>query len=292
MSRREPTTRLRVHRGDPEDARPEEDEVATEEPLEIRLVTRGGRDPPRNLAVTMRTPGHDLELAAGFLFTEGIVRSRSDLVDLHHFKDDTRARGHNVVEATLAESASFDEARLQRNFYMTSSCGICGKASIEAVRVAGAMPSSSRGPMLSQESIAALPERMRAAQAVFASTGGLHAAALFDAQGELVSVQEDIGRHNAVDKVIGEWFLAGRTPLPDHALVVSGRASFEILQKAAVAGVPFVVAVGAPSSLAVDLANEFGMTLVGFARGTRFNVYAGAHRVVGLRARTEAPAAS
>ena len=292
MSRREPTTRLRVQRVDAEDPNPSDDEVATEEPLEIRVVTHGGRDPPRSLAVTMRTPGHDVELAAGFLFTEGIVRSRSDLLDLRHFKDDPRAHGQNVVEATLAESAAFDEARLQRNFYMTSSCGVCGKSSIDAVRVAGATPSASRGPRLPQRVVASLPERMREGQAVFASTGGLHAAGLFDAEGRIVTVREDVGRHNAVDKVIGERFLADRTPIPDHGLVVSGRASFEILQKAAVAGVPFVVAVGAPSSLAVELANEFGMTLVGFARGTRFNVYAGAHRVLGLRPRPEAPAAS
>ncbi len=291
MSRREPTTQARVQKVGTERIADEDDAVATEEPLEIRLAIRGGRDPPRSLSVTMRTPGHDIELAAGFLFTEGIVRARTDVEDVRHVKEDLRAHGHNIVEATLAETLAFDPAGLQRNFYMTSSCGVCGKSSLEAIRVQGAAPIRDPRPRLARDLVGSLPERMRAGQTAFEATGGLHAAGLFDAQGRLLSVREDVGRHNAVDKVVGEQFLAGRLPLHDRALVVSGRASFEIMQKAAMAGLAFVVAVGAPSSLAVDLATEFGMTLVGFARGTHFNVYAGAHRVLGLSPRAEARAA-
>ncbi len=289
MSRREGTTRARVQKvreGRVEEA---EDSLATEEPLEIRLVTPSGGVPPRSLSVTMRTPGHDVELAVGFLFTEGIIMGRADVQSIDHFKDDSRAHGQNIVEVTLAPDVPFDAARLQRNFYMTSSCGVCGKSSLDAIRVRGTRAMHGVGPKLRREIVGRLPERLREGQRIFESTGGLHGAGLFDDSGRLVSVHEDVGRHNAVDMVVGENLLADHLPLHGYILVVSGRASFEIMQKAAVAGIPFVVAVGAPSSLAVELAHEFGMTLVGFARGDTFNVYAGAGRIVGLSARQAHP---
>ncbi|OLD09883.1 MAG: formate dehydrogenase family accessory protein FdhD [Firmicutes bacterium 13_1_40CM_3_65_11] len=186
---------------------------------------------------------------------------------------------YNIVSAVLRPEVAFRADRLSRHFYMTSSCGVCGKTSVEAVRVAVRHPIPKGVPRIDSEMVRLIPERLREDQALFSETGGLHAAGLFDARGNLPSVREDVGRHNAVDKVIGEAFLADRVPLADHILAVSGRSSFEIMQKAAVAGIPIVVAVGAPSSLAVTLADEFGMTLVGFARGERFNVYAGRERI-------------
>ncbi len=188
------------------------------------------------------------------------------------------------MSAVLRPDVEFNADRLSRHFYMSSSCGVCGKTSLEAVRVAARHTVPKDTPLAAAETIAAIPERLRTGQTLFSRTGGLHGAGLFDAAGRRGSVREDVGRHNAVDKVVGEQFLADRVPLSDRILAVSGRASFEIMQKAAVAGVPFVIAVGAPSSLAVTLANEFGMTLVGFARGERFNVYAGRHRIAGLSA--------
>lgn len=254
--------------------------------MEIRVEsgTKGHRE-TTSLSVTMRTPGHDFDLAAGFLFTEGIVSRPRDIARIEYCTDPGIEQEYNIVSAVLRSGFDFRPDRLSRHFYMTSSCGVCGKTALEAVRVAVRQPIPRDRPMLDPAAIGRIPERLREGQRLFADTGGLHAAGVFDAAGERLSLREDVGRHNAVDKVIGEAFLADRVPLSEAVLAVSGRSSFEILQKAAVAGVPFVVAVGAPSNLAVAIAEEFGMTLVGFAREDRFNVYAGRHRIEGLAPR-------
>ena len=245
------------------------DLLATEEPLEIRL---GGE----RVAVTMRTPGHDGELAVGFLVGEGIVRP-DDVAQAVECRPEEGDGG--VVDVRLRAGAA-PSAGWQRNFYATSSCGVCGKASIEAVRVAA--PPVAEGPRIDADMLHALPDRMREAQRVFDRTGGLHGAGLFGPGGDLQLVREDVGRHNAVDKVVGRSALEGRLPLSDRILVVSGRASFEIVQKALVAGIPVVAAVSAPSTLAVRLAREAKMTLVAFLRPGGFNVYAGPERLAGL----------
>jgi FdhD protein len=245
------------------------DVVATEEPLEIRL----GGDP---IAVTMRTPGHDTELAVGFLIGEGIIRP-GDVATVLECRSE---EGDGGVADVKLRSGRAPSAGWQRNFYATSSCGVCGKASIEAVRVAAdPIPP---GPVMSAEVLLRLPETLRTAQRVFERTGGLHAAGLFDSSGQLEVLREDVGRHNAVDKAVGRSALDGRLPLSRSTLLVSGRASFEIMQKALVAGIPCVAAVSAPSSLAVRLALESNMTLVGFLRPGGFNVYAGRERFTGL----------
>jgi FdhD protein len=246
----------------------QQDSVAAEEPLEIRVDGTP-------LTVTMRTPGNDLELAAGFLLTEGIIESRDQLGNIRAVAPDAAAKS-NVVEVQL-KNAQFTAENLQRNFFAASSCGICGKASIEAIRRRGL-----RAPncdfRVPPEVLCRLPETLRAEQAVFDRTGGLHAAALFDAQGSLIALREDIGRHNAVDKLAGWALLEDRLPLSNVIMLVSGRGGFEIIQKALAAGVPVVASVSAPSSLAVKLAREFGLTLVGFLRGKRFVVYSGSSR--------------
>jgi FdhD protein len=251
------------------------DQLATEEPLEIRLVS-----PQKTVAVTMRTPGADFELTAGFLYSEGVVSSRDDIDRISYCVDpdvDGEQR-YNIVNVKLKEGLSPDLQPLERHFFTTSACGVCGKASLEALRLRGC-PVISDGPEVSAEVIYSLPEQLRSAQRVFSSTGGLHAAALFDTQGQLLSVREDVGRHNALDKLVGSAVLSDQLPLNNHIVMVSGRSSFEILQKCLAAGVPIVCAVSAPSSLAVALAREFGITLVGFLRGERFNVYAGRERL-------------
>jgi len=254
---------------------PGSDTVAVEEPLEIRLgYDDGGRRRHRTVAVTMRTPGHDPELAVGFLFTEGIVTARDQLAGVH-----ICCRTANVVRVELAAGSTVDFARLKRHSYTTSSCGVCGKTSLEAVRVVAGDPPPADKPVVDAATIHGLPAALRVAQPVFDRTGGLHASALFDAHGHLRCVREDVGRHNALDKLIGCQFLAGLTPLCDDILLVSGRASFELVQKAAVAGIPVLAAVGAPSSLAVDLARERGLTLLGFVRESRFNIYSGPDRI-------------
>ncbi|NNF59316.1 MAG: formate dehydrogenase accessory sulfurtransferase FdhD [Rhodothermaceae bacterium] len=256
-----------------------EDQVSAEEPLEIRLAyTLRGESRLQRLAVTMRTPGHDAELAVGFLVSEGAVRAPQDIFAVESAPLQGGQTDPNIVVVRLAEHTTFDVGRLERHVYTTSSCGVCGKASLEAVGVAGA-PVLPPGPTLTAATIHALPRTLRAAQAVFEQTGGLHAAALFTPRGALVRVREDVGRHNALDKLVGSFFLDGRTVPPAHLLFVSGRASFELAQKALMAGISVLAAVGAPSSLAVDLADEFGMTLLGFVRDDRFNVYAGAERL-------------
>jgi FdhD protein len=258
------------------DARSERtDTVAAEEPLEIRVQPPDGED--HQVAVTMRTPGGDFELAVGFLFTEGLIRP--DDVRRVAYCDNLPGdeQRYNVVSVTLERP--FDAERLRRNFYATSSCGVCGKAALEDIEVRCAPVAE--GPSVTVEVLRSLPDRLRAAQRIFDRTGGLHAAGLFTADGTLVTAREDVGRHNAVDKVIGEMVLGERVPLADHLLQVSGRLSFEIVQKAAVAGIPLVSAVSAPSSLAIEAADRFGMTLVGFVRDDRMNVYTHPERIVG-----------
>jgi FdhD protein len=250
------------------------DTLATEEPLEIRA--QGPGQEAQRVAVTMRTPGGDFELAAGFLFTEGLIAAE-DLRRVAYCDDvDDEEQRYNIVTVTLG--SPFDGSLLSRNFYATSSCGVCGKASLDDIAVrCDVVPA---GFTVAADVVVTLPDRLRTAQRVFDRTGGLHAAGLFTAGGEAISVREDVGRHNAVDKVIGEQLLAGRVPLSDVVLQVSGRASFEIVQKAAVAGIPVVSAVSAPSSLAVDAGERLGVTVIGFVRGGGCNVYSHPGRVV------------
>jgi FdhD protein len=270
----------RVEKGRPE---PRTDEVATEEPLEIRL--RWGGDRLRTVAVTMRTPGADAELAAGFLFSEGVVGGPGEIVGVSSPLDPDGHPDPNVVEVAIdvGDGPEPDLGSLERHFFTSSACGVCGKAGLETLRLR--VPADPQpGPALTAALLYSLPDRLRSAQGLFDATGGLHAAALFDAAGKLVAVREDVGRHNAVDKLVGWALGAGRLPLSDHLVLVSGRSSYEILQKCLVAGVPVVCAVSAPSSLAVELAGRFGITLVGFLRGDRCNVYSGVERLgVGTR---------
>jgi FdhD protein len=259
------------------------DVLATEEPLEIRIVraddARGRRvlsDRAHRVSVTMRTPGADFELAAGFLYAEGLIGGGADVGTISYCVD--AEQRYNVVNVVLAPGVAFDPAQLARNFFATSSCGVCGKASIEAVTGA-ACPRIVSDASVTPETLLSLPGKLRPSQAVFERTGGLHAAAIFDADGNLLRVREDVGRHNAMDKLVGGAVLAGEVPLADRVVLVSGRLSFELVQKAARAGVAVLAGVSAPSSLAVELAEQAGMTLVGFLREARFNVYAGAERI-------------
>jgi FdhD protein len=251
------------------------DTVAAEEPLEIRLAGTA-------LAVTMRTPGDDFDLVHGFLATEGVIGSADDLAGLRYCNsvDDEGRNTYNVVDVDLAPGVAAPDTSLERNFYTSSSCGVCGKASIDAIRTKTRFDVAGDPVRLPLEVLLALPDRLRAAQQVFDKTGGLHAAGLFTADGELVALREDVGRHNAVDKVVGDGVRAGRLPLAGHVLMVSGRASFELTQKAAMAGIPVLAAVSAPSSLAVELARDVGITLVGFLRGDGCNVYTCPERLV------------
>ncbi|MDJ0813281.1 MAG: formate dehydrogenase accessory sulfurtransferase FdhD [Woeseiaceae bacterium] len=257
------------------------DEVAVEEPLEIRLAfsTPDGRA-TRSISITMRTPGDDEELAAGFLCSESIIHGRDDIAAIETCGPPAPDSGnHNVIRVELGPDVAVDLGRLQRHFYTTSSCGVCGKTSLDALRAIGAAPQSHNVIEFQRNVLARVPQSLRDAQSTFDRTGGLHAAAAFTAAGELVVTREDVGRHNAVDKVVGALLLEGRLPAHDLGLMVSGRASFELMQKALVAGMPLLAAVSAPSSLAVQLAREFDITLVGFLRGDNFNVYAGAQRI-------------
>ncbi len=252
-----------IHKALPGDSMsPMQDLLAVEEPLQIRVNDL-------DLSITMRTPGHDIELAAGFLFTEGILKNPADVLAV--------SSGENVIAFTLPQDAEVGGAR---NFYMTSSCGVCGKASIDSLYAAGC--GMLRHTSISRDVIHSLPEKLRAAQSVFEHTGGMHGAALFDTAGHLEIVREDVGRHNAVDKLIGAAFFKGLLPLENRVLLLSGRVSFELVQKAVMAGVPVLAAVGAPSSLAVQTAQRFGMTLLGFVRDGRFNIYSGMCRFTGL----------
>ncbi|MFU8873347.1 formate dehydrogenase accessory sulfurtransferase FdhD [Micromonospora sp. SL4-19] len=254
------------------------DTLAVEEPLELRVGPAGpGRRKP--LAVTMRTPGDDLDLAIGFLLGEGLIRSADDVHTAQLCAGAETPNTYNVVDVVLAPGVPEPATDPSRNFYTTSSCGVCGKASIESVRTRSRFAVRDDPLRVPAEVLAALPDRLRAAQRAFDRTGGLHAAGLFTADGELVVLREDVGRHNAVDKVVGWAARERRLPLAGHVLLVSGRASFELTQKAWMAGVPLLAAVSAPSTLAADLAEEAGMTLVGFLRGRTMNVYTGAHRL-------------
>ena len=256
------------------------DVVTVEEPLEIRVeFTRNGIRETSAVSVTMRTPGNDFELAAGFLYGEGLLLHREDVAEISYCQTD-EPQTYNIVIVKLRAGASFDPGALSRNFYMSSSCGVCGKASLEAVEVRGCEQIPDEGLSLDPAILGGLPEKLRAQQALFDRTGGIHAAGRFDEAGELVSIREDVGRHNAVDKVVGQALLDGDLPMGRTILAVSGRTSFEIMQKALAAGIPLVAAVGAPSSLAVDLAQRFNMSLLGFTRSDGFNVYAGAQRIV------------
>ncbi len=258
------------------------DQLAIEEPLEIRVdAVDGGSRRTKSLSITMRTPGHDGELAAGFLFTEGILRTPSDIAEIVVVPSSGGAhKPANTIEVRLHDHAVIAWPKLDRHFYSTSSCGVCGKASLDALEVPGMRPVSRGGFQVAASAIHTLQAKVRAHQATFELTGGLHGAALFNGAGELLSLREDVGRHNAVDKLLGREFIAGATPLSDRLLFLSGRASFELIQKALVAGVAGVVAVGAPSSLAVELAKRFDITLIGFVREDRFNIYHGEWRVV------------
>jgi FdhD protein len=249
------------------------DRLAGEEPMEIRAGGPGQE--LTSVAVTMRTPGNDFELAAGFLYTEGLLRGREEIASVAYCELPDEEQAYNVVTVRLARP--FDGDALHRNFFATSSCGVCGKAAIEEVRVACApLPP---GPVVSGAVVVALPQALREAQRVFEQTGGLHAAGLFDIEGRALAVREDVGRHNAVDKLVGWALMEGALPLSERVLMVSGRVGFEIVQKAGVAGIPILCAVSAPSSLAVDVAGELGMTVVGFVRGRGFNVYSHPERI-------------
>jgi FdhD protein len=252
------------------------DTLAAEEPLEIRVAGRP-------LSVTMRTPGDDFDLVAGFLTTEGVTAASEHIAAMRYCAGATvdGENTYNVIDASLAAGVTLPAGSLDRNFYTTSSCGVCGKASIEAIRTLSRWPVAADPVRVSPTVLSGLPEALRAGQAVFEKTGGLHAAGIFGADGELRCLREDVGRHNAVDKVIGWAAREDALPLTGHILMVSGRASFELAQKALMAGIPVLAAVSAPSTLAVDLAQEAGLTLVGFLRGQTMNVYAGAERVTG-----------
>ncbi len=268
-----------------------DDVLAVEEPLEIRIgFHQNGKFVHSAISITMLTPGNDAELAAGFLFTEGIIKSPDQIKQIRHCGltigkgkgtlDRAKALNSNTIRVDLNAGVEIDLERLTRHFYTSSSCGVCGKSSIDALRTGTEELTDRDHPKIESSLVHRLPDILRGAQDVFEQTGGLHASALFDTSGELEIVREDVGRHNALDKVIGTKFLAGEMPLSDKILLVSGRASFELVQKALMAGIPMLAAVGAPSSLAVELAAEFGMTLIGFVRDSRFNIYTGEARIV------------
>jgi len=275
------------------DSRTKPDHLALEEPLEIQIAY----GPPesrqwKTVAITMRTPGHDRELAAGFLVGEGILRSLDQIEAVHSRGPRYGEEGfQHSVRVTLRPGVELDLARLERNFYTTSSCGVCGKTSLEALELNFMRPLPKADWQADRATICAMPARLREAQAIFDQTGGLHAAGLFTPEGKPIVIREDVGRHNAVDKAVGTEFLAGRLPLSRHILVVSGRASFELMQKALAAGIGMLVAVGAPSSLAVETAEKFGATLTGFTNANGFNIYTGEERVR-LDAPTSPPVSS
>ncbi len=257
-----------------------DDVLAAEEPMEIRLLWEAdGWTERKSVAITMRTPGDDFELALGFLHGEGIIDSREDVLDVNYCLDEAEDQRLNIVTVTLRAGLTFDLSKLERNFYTTSSCGVCGKAALDALDLQGyqALPD---GPEVDASVICGLPETLRRKQEVFRSTGGLHASGLFDLQGNLLDLREDVGRHNALDKLIGHQLLQNEKDLAGRIVMLSGRASFELLQKALVARVPIVAAVGAPSSLAVQVADTFNVTLLGFVRPDSFNIYSGEGRIL------------
>lgn len=253
-----------------------DDHLAVEEPLEIQVAYQSaGQKERKSISVTMRTPGNDAELAAGFLFTEGIIHSKSQIDGIEHAAFD-----ENRVSVTFSPGFEPVLGSLERNFYTTSSCGVCGKASIDAIKTRSAYSNEQEGPVLEKVMLYQLTEQIARHQNTFETTGGLHASALFDVSGQFLMLREDVGRHNALDKLIGTALLANQLPLDRHILLLSGRASFELIQKAAMAGMRIVAAIGAPSSLAVQLAEESGITLVGFLKKDKFNIYTGHHRIL------------
>ena len=257
------------------------DTLSIEEPLEIRLeFGTEGKRVTQNIAVTMRTPGNDVELAAGFLFTEGIITNTSDIALIDHCFITCAENKENVIKVSLQAGVIPNLTHAERNFYTTSSCGVCGKGSIQAIRTVSAFVKTMDKLVVDSDILLEFPHRLRGHQAIFADTGGLHAAALFDPTGNLLLLMEDVGRHNALDKLIGSALLKGLLPLNRSVLLLSGRASFELVQKAAMAGIRLIAAIGAPSSLAVELAEEFNITLAGFLRDDHFNIYTSAHRIV------------
>lgn len=257
------------------DAEELDDQLAVEEPLEIQIAFHSeGRKERKNISVTMRTPGNDRELAAGFLFTEGIIHSKSQIDSIANSPFD-----ENRVIVTFSAGFEPKLGSLERNFYTTSSCGVCGKASIDAIKTRSVYANAPEEWILKKEVLYRLVAQIVRHQNTFETTGGLHASALFDISGQFLMLREDVGRHNALDKVIGAALLAGQLPLDKHILLLSGRASFELIQKAAMAGIGMVAAIGAPSSLAAQLAEESGMTLVGFLKNDKFNIYTGHHRI-------------
>lgn len=270
------TVRRPVLRLTEEGSRRRQEALAAEEPLELRVDGKA-------LAVTMRTPGHDVELAHGFLLTEGVIGAAEDISTARYCDsvDDNGRNTYNVLDLALAPGVEPPDTSLERNFYTTSSCGVCGKAALDAVKLKTRFSPECDACRVSPETLVTFPDQLREQQRVFDSTGGLHAAGIFTVDGELLVVREDVGRHNAVDKVTGWAVLNGRVPLGGSVLMVSGRASFELVQKAAMAGIPVLAAVSAPSSLAVELADEQGITLIGFLRGTSMNVYTHAERITG-----------
>jgi FdhD protein len=299
------TAEVSVQRYVAEDGHPESDLLAVEEPLELQLgYGPADQRKVKSVSVTMRTPGHDFELVAGFLMTEGIVGDSAEIDHIGYVVGRAQEAApaeeepvlrdlvlpyqpeRNIVRVELAPDVTVSMANLERNFYTTSSCGICGKASLLALRTV-CPPRSANRLRVAAGLLYSLPDKLRAAQDVFERTGGLHASGIFDAEGNLHGIREDVGRHNAVDKLLGSEFLADRTPLRDRLLLLSGRASFELLQKALMAGIAMVVSVGAPSSLAVQVAREFDITLVGFLRKDHFNVYHGADRILGRSGRVQ-----
>jgi FdhD protein len=269
-----PILTVPVQKVEGDSSAPFQDLLAVEEPLEIRLGDK-------SISITMRTPGHDFELAAGFLFSEGILSDAAQIREIHwsHNANGNPRQLGNSVTVELNPGVEVDLERLERHFYTTSSCGVCGKASIEAIQMQGCPMLPHDSPRIEPKVIHCLPDALRRAQPVFERTGGLHAAALFSPDGTLQLLREDVGRHNAVDKLVGAEMLAGHTPLGDRLMFVSSRASFELVQKALMAGIPILAAVGAPSSLAVETAQRFNLTLLGFVRDSRFNIYSGASRI-------------
>lgn len=270
------TTNYHIKKVNATDVFTADDRLATEEPLEVKLQYGASSAlSEKSVSITMRTPGNDAELAIGFLFTEGIIN------DFKHVKSITHVplSDDNIIKIHLDENVNLNLGKLERHFYTTSSCGVCGKASIDAIKTVCNISPQERGLQISPELVYTLPDILRKEQEVFETTGGLHASAIFDINGQLILVREDVGRHNALDKVVGAALEKGLLPLDNHLLLLSGRASFELIQKAAMAGIKVVCAVGAPSSLAVETAQEMGMTLIGFLRGERFNIYTGEQRI-------------
>ncbi|MBW3623575.1 MAG: formate dehydrogenase accessory sulfurtransferase FdhD [Armatimonadetes bacterium] len=277
MTRPGSTTRIPVHSYREGRFTPRDDLLTTEEPLEIRLAPSDS--PPFPLTVTMRTPGHDFELSAGLLFAEGILAAPDQIRRIAYCREVARSeQQYNVVTVELRPGVQPEIPDSGRRFGMTAACGVCGKTSLEALKRRGLMPMEDPRTLVAS-TLLSLPAVLREQQTLFNKTGGIHAAALFDEETRLVTLREDVGRHNAMDKIVGERFLVGKLPIRGHVLLVSGRPGFEIVQKAAAAGIPILAGVSAPSSLAVETAREFGMTLIGFLREDRFNVYSGEERV-------------